>query len=141
MKKVKYRVFTLFQVVLSAVILWVWNSILGDKLGYNPLKYWGTTCMVLQIVVFIIIECIIKINVLFGKNYSFKKTIYFISVFNFSCLFLMLLLEANEHNSVIKYGYLSLLLSIVIPDILLVIYLIVDKRSNRKVGCSQLDKE
>lgn len=132
MKKVNLRVFSLFQLVLSSIILWIWNSVLAEKLGYNPLKFWGTLCMVLQIVVFIIIECIIKINVLFGKNFSFKKTTFFILGFNFSCLFFMLLLEANEHNSVIKYGYISLLLSIVIPDLLLVAYLIVDKRNKSK---------
>ena len=130
MRKVGYSVYSVFLLILSAVLLIIWFFVFKNMRLGN--MHSGTNSI--YIVLFplsILLEFYIKIQDLFKSNFSYRKTLLFIWGYNAINLF-MIICGCGDEYPAWKICFLSLMLTMTIPDLILTIKLLKDRAKEKR---------
>lgn len=132
MRKIGYSICSTFLLILSAVLFIIWYNVFNNIPEFGDMFYWENILLIVHFVSLIIIEYFIKVNVLFKRDYSFRYTLFFIGVYNLVCLLSTMLVGAYD-SPIRKIGILSLVLTMTIPDLILIIKLLKDSAKEKRL--------
>ena len=132
MRKIGYSVYSVFLLILSAVLLVIWffifkNIDLGpSRDGLLP----GLLAIFFPIL--LLLEYFVKVNDLFKSNFSYRSTLIFI--WGYNAIYLLIMLAAcGYERPAWKVCYLSMTLAMSIPDLILTIKLLKDRAKEKRL--------
>ena len=131
MRKIYYSMYSVFLLILSVVIIIICFRIFS-KIPTGPVKSGSSNLPVLFIPLSLLLEIYIKIQILFKSDFSYRRTLIFLGAYNAINLFLVIICCGSETSASLKICIMSLMLSMIIPDLILAIILLKDRAKEKK---------
>ena len=131
MRKIGYSAYSVFMLILSVVLLIIW-FVVFKHIPLGKMHSGSNSFFILFFPLSILLEFYIKIQILFKSDFSYKRTLLFLVAYNAINLFLLICGCGDETSTGWKICFLSMTLSMSIPDLILAVKLLKDRAKEIK---------